>query len=103
MHTNREEMSRSIIRWMEENKADAIAFASQLVRIESVNHPPGGNEAEYQRFLAEWMLERKAEVDQYELSDIPGLREHPAYMNTRNYDNRPNVVGRFSEVAKGAP
>ncbi|BBI31201.1 M20 family metallopeptidase [Cohnella abietis] len=95
MHKSREEISLSINGWMKENQLKAIAFASKLVQIESVNHPPTGNEAEYQHFLAKWMREQEAKVDLYELSEVPGLREHVAYMDSRRYDNRPNVVGTF--------
>lgn len=101
MRMSREEISLSINRWMMENESESLAFASKLVQIESVNHPPTGNEAEYQHFIAEWMRSQEAEVDLYELSEVPGLREHPAYMDSRNYNNRPNVVGRYFGGGQG--
>lgn len=101
MRKSHSDLSHSIRQWVEGNREEAIAFAANLVRIESVNHPPTGNEARYQRHVAEWMADQGAEVDMYALADVPGLREHPAYMNTRNYDNRPNVVGRFFGMGKG--
>ncbi|WP_245375875.1 M20/M25/M40 family metallo-hydrolase [Paenibacillus eucommiae] len=98
---SREQLSLRIKEWVENNKEEAVALASKLVQIESVNHPPVGNEAEYQRFFAEWMVGQQGEVDTYELSEVPGLSEHPAYMSSRRYDNRPNVVGRFFGAGTG--
>lgn len=98
---NREELSLAINQWMKDNETEAIALASKLVQIESVNHPPTGHEAEYQLYFAEWMRAQNAEVDLYDLADVPGLREHTAYMSTRNYDNRPNVVGKFFGAGAG--
>jgi acetylornithine deacetylase len=92
---NREQITSAIRRWIEVHRTEAIELASSLVQIESVNHPPTGNEAEYQRFFSEWMVSEEAEVDSYELSEVPGLREHPVYMDSRQYVKRPNVVGRF--------
>jgi acetylornithine deacetylase len=92
---NREQITTSIRQWVVDHRTEAIELASRLVQIESVNHPPTGNEAEYQRFFADWMVSENAEVETYELSEVPGLQEHPAYMDSRQYVNRPNVVGRF--------
>jgi acetylornithine deacetylase len=91
----REQITIAIQQWVKEHRAEAIELASSLVQIESVNHPPTGNEAAYQRFFADWMISEDAEVDSYELPEVQGLREHPAYMDSRQYVNRPNVVGRF--------
>ncbi|GGD80116.1 M20 family metallopeptidase [Paenibacillus nasutitermitis] len=92
---NREQITIAIQQWVKTHRTEAIELARSLVQINSVNHPPTGNEAEYQRFFADWMVSEAAEVDIYELSEVPGLQEHPAYMASRQYDNRPNVVGRF--------
>ncbi|WP_162463081.1 M20 family metallopeptidase [Paenibacillus psychroresistens] len=90
-----EQITLAIKQWVEDHRTEAVELARSLVQIESVNHPPTGNEAEYQRFFADWMISEDAEVDVYELSEVQGLREHPAYMDSRQYVNRPNVVGRF--------
>ncbi|CAK4844482.1 unnamed protein product [Aphanomyces euteiches] len=92
---NREQITVAIQLWVKEHITEAIELASSLVQINSVNHPPTGNEADYQQFFADWLASEAAEVDSYELSEVPGLREHEAYMDSRQYDNRPNVVGRF--------
>src|SRR5690606_3428692 len=62
---------------------------------------PNGEEAEYQRYFAEQLAKLGAEVSVYELDEVPGLKEHPAFMSTRNYDNRPNVHGKFQGKSHG--
>ncbi|TCM98730.1 acetylornithine deacetylase [Paenibacillus sp. BK033] len=91
----RDRLSQAIRLWVEEHREEAVGLAAKLVQIPSVNHPPDGDEAEYQRFLADWLQEAGAEVDMYQLMDVPGLKVHPAYMDSRVYTNRPNVAGSF--------
>lgn len=92
---NRTQVSEAIRGWVAEHRREAEELVAKLVQFPSVNHPPTGLEAEYQRFFAEWMRAEGAEVEMYALDSVPGLREHPAFMDTRDYANRPNVVGRF--------
>lgn len=91
----RSQLSQAIRRWVEEHREEAVGLAAKLVQIPSVNHPPHGDEAEYQQFMARWLQEAGASVDMYHLADVPDLKDHPAYMNSRVYENRPNVAGSF--------
>ncbi|MDR6884158.1 M20/M25/M40 family metallo-hydrolase [Bacillus sp. 3255] len=91
----RDLLSQAVRRWVEEHREEAVGLAARLVRIPSVNHPPHGEEAEYQRFMARWLQEAGAAVEMYPLTDVPGLKDHPAYMDSRVYTNRPNVAGSF--------
>ncbi|MCU6712170.1 M20/M25/M40 family metallo-hydrolase [Paenibacillus sp. J5C_2022] len=99
--SRRQEWSRQIESWVRSNREEAYRLASELVRIPSVNHPPKGNEGDYQRFFAEWMVDAGAIVDSYELSEVAGLTEHRAYMPGRDYENRPNVAGCFFGKGEG--
>lgn len=98
---NRSLISERIGQWVEGHKAESAALASDLVRIPSVNHPPNGNEAAYQAFFADRLRSMGAEVTVYELDTVPGLKQHPAYMSTRNYAGRPNVHGKFAGNGEG--
>lgn len=91
----RDQLSQAIRQWVEEHREEAVELAARLVQIPSVNHPPHGDEAEYQQFLASWLQEAGAVVDRYQLTDVSDLKGHPAYMNSRVYENRPNVAGSF--------
>lgn len=98
---DRSVLSDRIASWIEGHKAESAALASELVRIPSVNHPPNGNEAAYQTYFGDRLRSMGAEVTTYELDAVPGLKEHPAYMSTRNYAGRPNVHGLFSGTGNG--
>lgn len=93
-------MDEEIDAWIEAHAADLIATAQALVRIPTEQHPPGGEEAEGQRFVQERLAELGAEVDVFMLDEVPGLRQHPAFFPTINgrerlFANRPDVVGVF--------
>lgn len=92
---NRDQLSHAIRQWASEHRREAEELVAKLVRFPSVNNPPVGSEAEYQQFFADWMKAEGADVEVYALEDVPGLREHAAYMDTRDYTNRPNVIGCF--------
>ncbi|MGO4496308.1 M20 family metallopeptidase [Paenibacillus sp. 2RAB27] len=90
-----ETLSRRIGQWVQTNREEAVELAQCLVRIESVNHPPHGNERAFQHMVAEWLRSEGAEVEVYDIRSVPGLEAHPGYMQGRDYADRPNVVGRF--------
>ncbi|WP_409341142.1 M20 family metallopeptidase [Paenibacillus sp. MBLB4367] len=96
-----EQRSKLIKEWVERHRDEAVDLARKLVQIYSVNLPPNGSEAEHQQFVADWMKEAGAEIDKYELSEVPGLTEHPAYMKGRHYEGRPNVLGTFQGSGGG--
>lgn len=100
---DRGQLSNAIRRWVSEHRREAEELVVKLVQFPSVNHPPTGLELEYQHFFADWMRAEGGDVEIYSLDSVPGLREHPAYMDTRDYTNRPNVIGRFfgTQEAKG--
>lgn len=90
-----ETLSRRIGQWVQTHREEAVGLAQRLVRIESMNHPPVGNERAFQQAVADWLRSEGAEVDVYDIRSVPGLEAHPAYMQGRDYAGRPNVVGRF--------
>ncbi|GIP37231.1 putative metallohydrolase YodQ [Paenibacillus sp. J31TS4] len=98
---NRVELSSRIRDWLQLREHEAIDLVRELVRIPSVNHPPNGNEAACQLFFAEWLKGEGAEVRMYDLAEVPGLTDHPAYMAGRNYEGRPNISAAFRGEGKG--
>ena len=75
---------------------EMLAFASRLIQTPSENRPPNGDERAAQELLAETLRSFGAEVDMFDVTDVPGITEHPAYLEGRHYAGRPNVVGRFA-------
>lgn len=98
---NEERISQEVSDWILQHRDDAVSLVSDLVQIPSVNHPPRGEEAAYQRHMADWLDREGAVVDCYELSEVKGLTDHPAYMEGQDYANRPNVVGTFAGQGGG--
>lgn len=78
---------------------DAIIRLSQtLIRFDSVNQPPWGNEGPCQAFVAGQLRELGLQVDTFTPDEVPGIQDDPAYLPGRDYTDRPNVVG----VLKGS-
>lgn len=98
---NRERLSERIQHWVQSQKDESLRFVQALIQINSENHPPTGNEKAYQEHFAGQLQQLGAEVQQYELNDVQGLTSHPAYMQGRDYTDRPNVVGRFPGAGGG--
>lgn len=88
-------LGRRLDAWIDDHIDMLLGFTSALVRIPTENKPPYGAELAGQLHLKQELERAGAEVDMYELSEVPGLTEHPAFMAGRHYENRPNVVGRF--------
>ncbi len=75
----------------------AVDMLQKLVRIPSVT----GDEAEIQRFVADYLRGLSIEVDVWE-SDWEELKKHPGYVPvTRGYEKRPNVVGLMKGTQGG--
>ena len=88
-------------RWIERNGEEVLSTISSLIRIRTENLPPGGNEKPGQEYLREKASRfvDETDLDLFEVDDVPGIREHPAFFPTiegkeRLYANRPILVAR---------
>ena len=88
-------------RWIERNREEVLSTISSLIRIRTENIPPGGNEKPGQEYLRERASRfvDGPDLDMFEVDDVPGIREHPAFFPTiegkeRVYANRPILVAR---------
>lgn len=88
-------ISEQIKAWVADNRAYAESFASELMKIDSRNLPPTGNEKACQLYFAEEMKKLGGEVEVYEVSKVEGLTEHPAYFAGRDYTDRFNTISKF--------
>ena len=87
---------------VQHNKDRITNLARDLVRIESENHPPAGNEAAIQAYIADFWREAGIEFESFLPTDVRGFTSHPAYFDLgRNYDNRPVVVARLRGTGGG--
>jgi len=80
--------------YVEEHRGRLLQIIRDLVRIPSENTPPIGSEGACQQYVAEFLQKQGIDPTVYELSEVPGLLEHPLYASGRNYERRPNVGAR---------
>jgi acetylornithine deacetylase len=80
--------------WVEDNRRAILDLNRSLVSIPSENRYPHGDEKEVQRFVEGYLEELGCTTDTFLPTDVPGLTGHPAYLDGRSYEARPNVVGK---------
>ncbi len=94
-------MEELIRAWVRERRAAALDCLRYLVRIETQNLAPRGNEAKGQFAVAGMLSALGCEVDVYELQSVPGLLDHPRYWSERPATGRPNVTAVRKGSGKG--
>jgi acetylornithine deacetylase len=87
--------------WVEENRRAILDLNKALVSIPSENRYPDGDEKRVQAFVEGYLEGLDCETDVFLPTDVPGLTEHPAYLGGRNYEGRPNVVGKKEGAGGG--
>jgi acetylornithine deacetylase len=80
---------------VEQRRSRLVELCADLVRIPSETHPPGGDEGPVQRYIDQVFTDLGLEVDVFEPWSVPGIQEHPGWWPGLEYDDRPNVVGRW--------
>jgi len=73
-------------------RARLVKTLTELVRIPSENTPPTGAELGCQQYVHERLCDLGMKSEMYDIRDVPGLTEHPAFRHERDYANRPNVA-----------
>ncbi|MFK7695504.1 M20 family metallopeptidase [Paenibacillus sp. HJGM_3] len=76
---------------MEQHRDWLVGLCSRLIAIPSENRPPHGLERDVQHLFRQELEALGFQVDLYELDEVEGLREHPAYWPGRDYTDRPNL------------
>jgi acetylornithine deacetylase len=99
---------RRIEDWIDRNREDIINTISELVRINTVNIPPIGNEKPGQEYLYHKILDfiPKEDIDIFEVSDIENIKNCDLYEPiidgvNRKYKNRPNIVAKIKGAGSG--
>ena len=94
--------------WVRANRDRILSVVGDLVRIRTENLPPGGNEKPGQEYLRQRVSRfvRGADLDLFEIDDVPGIRAHPLFFPTidgreRLYAGRPNLVARLPGTGGG--
>ena len=71
------------------------------MRRASENTPPVGDEGACQQYIASALQAAGWEPDIYELDSVAGLRDHPIFVDGREYAGRPNIGSAPARPAQG--
>lgn len=93
--------TEQINKWVDGHRHEILAFNKKLVSIPSENRYPTGDEAQVQEVIFSTLQALGCEMDRFLPTEVSGLSEHPAYLDGREYANRPNVVGMKSGSGGG--
>ena len=91
-----------IIEWIDSHREESIRFLQELVRIPSLT----GEEGPAQEFMSQSLAEMGLEVESC-VADMKALEGHPEFIpvdpeiNVGNYEDRPNIVGRYRGTSGG--
>jgi len=94
-------LKEKVTQAIEECQNGIIELTKKLVRTPSENKPPEGGELAGQEIISEFFQKNKIKTDLVYLKDVPGLKNHEAYLTGRNYQNRPNVTAAYKGSGQG--
>jgi len=93
---------RAVKEQVEKNREEIINWLVKLIRFQSENKPPGGNEASAQEFIISEYNDIGLSLDSFLPDDIPGIEKHPSWLAGREYEKgRKNVVGIWKGQGRG--
>lgn len=83
---------QNILSLIDQRKDELFTLLSDLVRINSENAGPWGNEAEIAGYIAGLCRRLGLETELYSPLELENFKDHPDYLPGRNLENRPNVT-----------
>ena len=102
------ELAQKIDGWISINKDKILEELSGLIRIKTINNPPGGNEKPGQEYLYELVSKflPPKDIDVFEIDDVKGIRENKLFFSTidgleKIYKDRPNLVAKITGQGSG--
>lgn len=101
MRATGQAMEERIVEYVEQHSGRLFTLIGDLVRINSENMPPRGNEGDCQQYAASVLRVAGWKPDLYMLPDVAGLRDHPLYVGGREYAGRPNLGACQKGVGRG--
>ena len=87
--------------YVDHHRERLFHLIGDLVRLNSENIPPNGNEGDCQRYVASVLESSGWTPDLYNLDSVPDLTAHELYFAGRNYAGRPNVGARRKGTGNG--
>lgn len=80
-----------VLSWLDEHQDELYNYLSRLIQADTQNFINYGLEAQGQPIVEQFCIENGWTPDRYDIRDIPGITEHPAYLPDRGMEERPNV------------
>lgn len=98
-----DELERRVVARIAQREHDLVELLQTLIGFDTVTHSPGApprDEARLQRYLAERLAARGAEVT-VEEPDVALIADHPLVPDEFSFAGRPQLVARFASVGGG--
>jgi acetylornithine deacetylase len=97
---HRRDAARDARRLLRPLRAETLALAQALVRVDTVAIPPDGHETAAQKLLAAALRGHGIDVELYDTGFLERSR-HPCARRDRNYRGRHNLVARVPGTGRG--
>lgn len=98
-----DELERQVVECVAQREADLVNLLRALIGFDTITHMPGAaprDEARLQRYLAERLAARGAEV-RVEEPDVALIADHPLASAGFSFAGRPQLVARFAGLGGG--
>ena len=86
------DLQQKVLGYVEEHKEELYQYLLDILAIQSENFIEYGNEKPCAEYVKKVWDELGLNARLYAPTDIPGVKEHPAYLDGRDSENRPNVT-----------
>ncbi len=88
------DLEKKALQYVDDHSSELFASLTKLVQFDTQNNcGKDGKEEECARYIEQQYRDFGLETELYYPENVPGIKEHPAYLPGRHMDTRPNVTG----------
>ncbi len=87
------DFEKRVLAYIDEHTDELFSLLSNLLKFDTQNFITYGREKECQKYISDLYQQLGLETDVYSPDSIPGIKEHPGYLQGRGMEDRPNVTG----------
>lgn len=85
----------TVTKYLDKHQSEMYSLLAKLVGFDTQNFISYGREKECQEYIATLYGELGLETDLFSPASLPGITEHPDYLEGRSAEDRPNVIGVY--------